>query len=425
MPIAARDVRELINELATQLEVIPRDRELPSHLAPTTSWLHSVARDLDQNRGAGILIVGDSQPSEVHALAAEINRRLGNTTKTIGGFGAVQVVQPLEMAGALRSLITQLNDGAVELLIVLGGNPVFTAPADFAFASAIRKAKVAVHHTLYVNETSRLCHWTIPSAHFLESWTDMRAFDGSVTIAQPLIEPLYEGKSVHELVDAMISQPVRSAYEIVREHWRGANRGGNFESNWRQALSRGVFEDPAPELNTAVQITNQSDVPSSNPNTLEIVFRGDPNILDGRYSNNAWLQELPKPLCKITWDNAALVSPELAAREKLENGDVVELNFRGRTLNAPIWIQPGQAENSVTLHLGYGRTAAGRVGNNVGFNAYALRTADALWHGNGLTLRKTGAKHRFATTQNHHSMEGRDILREGLLAEFIAKGSNT
>ncbi|MDB6147144.1 MAG: molybdopterin oxidoreductase, iron-sulfur binding subunit [Spartobacteria bacterium] len=151
---------------------------------------------------------------------------------------------------------------------------------------------------------------------------------------------------------------------------------------------------------------------------LELVFRPDPHVWDGRYANNGWLQELPRPFTKVTWDNAALVSPKLADREKLENGDIVQLTFRGRQLNAPIWIQPGQAENSVTLHLGYGRTAAGRVGNKVGFDAYRLRTVSALWYGDGLALRKTGQKHQFASTQHHHSIEGRRMFRDGTLAEF-------
>src|SRR5947207_2417101 len=321
----------------------------------------------------------------------------------------------------LGELVHERDQAKVELLIILGGNPVYNKPADIQFGSALRKAKTSVHHTLHVNETSLLCHWIIPAAHFLETWSDVRAFDGAVSIVQPLIEPLYANVSTHQMIGALVERPVRSAYETVREFWRAQNQTAQFEIDWRRALSDGVFapgktESGSPPQASAESIENRT---SKIENSLEILFRPDASVLDGRYANNAWLQELPRPFTKLTWENAALISPQLAAREKIDNGEIVEVEFRGRKVKAPIWIQPGQAENSITLHLGCGRTEGGRVGKGAGFNAYMLRTSDALWFGNGLTIRKTGEKHSFATTQQHQQMEGRDFLRSGTLAEFL------
>ena len=426
--VAARDIRALAEEIAVRIGASPRSAPLPKELVSFEPWIQVAANDLVANRGASIVIAGDGQPAEVHELLAEIDNHLGNLQSTVMRRSAIEVSRA-NHRDSLGQLVDEMKSGAVQLLAILGGNPVYDAPVDFDFASALSKAKMSVHHTLHANETSRLCHWLVPATHFLESWSDAAAFDGSISIVQPLIEPLYANISTHEMIGALIERPVRSAYEIVRQTWRSRNPTPHFDSDWRRALSNGVFRNidfqsvRSAELHSAEVRTaeNISAVHTGrSPVFLELLFRADPNVLDGHYANNGWLQELPRPFTKLTWENAALVSPQLAAREKIDNGDVVELAFRGRKLNAPVWIQSGQAENSVTLHLGYGRTEVGRVGKGAGFSAYALRTSDTLWFGDGLTIRKTGAKHSFATTQHHHTMEGRDFLRSGTLAEFVA-----
>ena len=328
---------------------------------------------------------------------------------------------------SLRMLVDEMKSGAVEWLVILGGNPIYDSPADIDFAGALEKVKMGVHHTLHANETSWRCQWTIPATHFLESWSDVRAFDGSVSVVQPLIEPMYAGVSAHELVEAFVQQPVRSAYEIVRANWQSDSPTPEFEKTWRKYLSDGVIKTPprsggfqTAELKETA--TGKSPLlETSPPNALEIVFRADPNMLDGRYVNNAWLQELPKPFSKITWDNAALVSPKMAHRESLQNGDYIEITFRDRKLGAAVCIMPGQAENSITLHLGYGRQRAGRLGTNKGYNAYKLRTSDALWFSDGATIRKISGTEKFATTQNHFAIEGRHQFRSGTLTNFLAK----
>jgi MoCo/4Fe-4S cofactor protein with predicted Tat translocation signal len=420
LAIAAADVEAVANQLAAELRIV--DPSAAVNLSPAAlDWVRLIAQDLDENRGSAVVIAGDTQPSAVHVLVKKINAALGNIGVTISQRPPV-VANPVNQLNSLHTLIAEMNGGGVELLIILGGNPVFDTPVDMPFASALEKVKARVHHSLYENETSSSCHWHIPATHFLESWSDTLAFDGAATIIQPLIEPLYAGVSAHSLVEALVQQPIRSAHDIVMETWRSARPSADFERRWRQALNRGVTA----ELPNTAQSTGsmpQSESTFGSGEALEILFRADLNILDGRYASNPWLQELPRPFSKITWDNAALVSPQLAAREQLQNGDVVELSFRGRKVNAPVWILPGQAQNSVTLHLGYGRTRAGPVANAVGFNAYGVRPSDALWFGRGLTIRKTGGTHRFATTQNHHAIEGRNMFRAATFAQFVADPS--
>jgi molybdopterin-containing oxidoreductase family iron-sulfur binding subunit len=428
--VAARDIRAIAEAIARGTGVLTAER---AGASPAQSeWVRAASEDLLANPGASVLIAGETQPAEVHNLVAKINDRLGSTI-AIGRDGppgrpSFPARPAVALYRSLDQLVEEMKAGVVELLIILGGNPVYDAPVDFDFAGALRKVRMSVHHVLHQNETSTSCHWLIPATHLLESWSDAIAFDGSVSIVQPLIEPLYGSLSRHELLGALIEGPVRSAYEIVRETWRARNSPPTFEADWRRALSDGVFHNAGGWIersaldakNNGGEAASKLPPPAERPVYLEVLFRADPNILDGRYSNNSWLQELPRPFTKLTWDNAAIISPELAARDKIDNGDVMELEFRGRKLKAPAWIQPGQAENSVTLHLGYDRSEVGRVGKGVGFNAYALRTSDALWFGDGLTIRKTGEKRSLAVTQRHHQMEGRDFVRAGTLAQFAA-----
>ncbi len=414
LPVAARDIANIALALAALVGVEGAGADVPPS---ANEWVWAAAQDLRANPGAGIVLAGETQPPEVHAVVAKINASLGNTAVTITSCASA-ALHPVEPTRSLRKLIDDMRGGAVDLLLILGGNPVYDAPVDFDFAGALQKVKLRVHHGLRVNETSRLCHWQIPATHFLESWSDLRAVDGTATIVQPLIEPLYDGVSRHELLDAFVRQPPRSAFEIVQATWKQESGSAVFEKEWRKILSDGAApwraggESPNPAPSSAA-------TRAAPRGGLEIIFRADPNMLDGRYANNAWLQELPHPFSKITWDNAALVSPALAGRERLENGDYIELSYRGRKLGAPVWILPGQAENTITLHLGYGRQEAGRVGTNKGYNACRLRTSEALWHDSGLTIRKLPRREKFATTQNHFTIEGRDMYRAGTLAEFI------
>jgi MoCo/4Fe-4S cofactor protein with predicted Tat translocation signal len=416
--VAAQDILPLAQAIAAGVG-LPEGFE---KVIGNEDWIAAVVRDLEANRGATLVIAGETQPPEVHALVAQINTALGNDGATISP------APPFSLPAnriALRELVEDMRRDAADLLIVLGGNPIYDAPADLDFAGAFEKVKLRVHHSVHFNETSRQSHWHIPATHFLESWSDTRSFDGSASIVQPLIEPMYAGISAHEILEALTGQSPRTAYEIIRTRWEAQNHSPDFELKWRKALSDGVVTElTPPNSNLAAPLSSPvaSTLQHFNASTsgLEVLFRPDVSVRDGRYANNGWLQELPRQFSKLVWDNAALISPQLAQRENLENGDVVDLLFDGRTLRAPVWIQPGQAENSVTLPLGYGREVVGRVGRNVGFNAYSLRTSDALWFSEGLTIRKTGAKHQLVSTQQHHTVGDRGILHEGTLAGFVA-----
>ncbi len=420
LAMRAADVESFARAVAAAVDGAATS-SVPPGVSP--AFLSALAADLHAHRGRSLVLAGDHQPPAVHAIAHAVNAALGNAGRT------VTYVEPAEPAvsdqmGDLRTLVSDMDGGRVRTLIILGGNPVFTAPADFQFGDRLQKVPLRVHLAPSFDETSVACQWHIPEAHFLEAWSDARAFDGTATIVQPLILPLWGGRSAHEVVAAMSDQPEKSAYDIVRDTWR-PRLGPDFEAAWRRALHDGVIPKTASAEKSvrakavvpATGSASTASTPAPGPAGLEILFRPDPMIHDGRFANNGWLQELPKPLTKLTWDNAAIVSPATAARLGLAKEDVVRLAVGARSVAAPIWIEPGHPDDSVTVHFGYGRTRAGRFGTGAGFNAYAIRSSDALWIANG-SLTKTGGKHPLACTQMHQNMEGRDIVRAANAADF-------
>src|SRR4030095_9508919 len=328
--VSARDILSLTQIIASNLGIGTR----PIAEVKDKDWIEAVVRDLKANHGASVVIAGETQSPEVHALVSQMNAALGNDGVTISP------VPPLALPAnriGFRELVDEMHGGAVELLIVLGGNPRYDAPADFDFAAAFATVKLRVHHSVYFNETSRYSHWHVPALHFLESWSDTRAFDGSISVVQPLIEPMYAGTSAHEILEAVTGQSPRTSYEIVHTRWQTQNPVPDFEAKWRRALSDGVVSElTPPTINSVAPVSslNASTVQRFNASTsnLEVLFRPDVSVRDGRYANNGWLQELPRQLSKLVWDNAALVSSQLAKREELENGDTVDLTFRDRTI---------------------------------------------------------------------------------------------
>ena len=418
----AAEVALLTNALMSTLTGIPSPGAdvLPKSYR---AWAEAAARELSSHRGAGIVVAGEGQPAHVHDLVHQINRMLGNLGQTVFGKASVEASsEPATLS--LRNLSDAMHAGQVELLVQIGGNPVYNAPADLRFADAMAKVKRHVQLNLFYNETSRYCQWHVPESHYLEAWGDARAFDGTLSVIQPLIEPLYQGtRSAYELLDALVlEQSTQGSYDIVRGQWQRDRGGAGFDATWRKAVHDGMVAGSDSPDQPPTNLGRPNEIGRMLGTTLEIVFKPDPTVWDGRFSNNGWLQELPKPITKLTWDNAALISPKLAERLRLANEDVVELAFKGRTVHAPVWIVPGQAENSVTLTLGYGRTAAGHVGTGQGVNAYALRTSDAMGFGTGLEVRKIeGAKWQLASAQMHQSLAGRDVYRTGTLEEFRKK----
>ena len=376
---------------------------------PTDEWNAAMIRDLQKNQGRCVVVAGEFQPMSVHQAARELNEALGSIGKTIDYVAAVD--GDLALA-SLGELVTAIQHGEVDSLLLLGGNPIYDTPADLSFAEALGKVSFSAHHGVYENETAQRCRWHLPESHFLEAWSDARAFDGAESIVQPLIDPLYPSRSAHELLAMLLEQVPTTGYEIIRGAWQKRHNGEDFESFWRKTLHDGVAALPtAPPPTTQVPSAQTPPQPEPAGGALELIIRPDPHILDGRFAENAWLQELPKPFTQLTWENAALISPQTAKSLHLEHGDNVDLQYRGRTLRTAVWILPGQADDCVTVHLGYGRMHAGVVGSKLGSNAFVLQTSDAPWGGRGLEIRKVGGRHAFSTTQSERNMEGRDPVR--------------
>ncbi len=379
--------------------------------------LKAMASDLQANKGAGIVVAGSEQPAIVHALAHAMNSTLGNIGETVILTDPVEI-QPTDHGASLKQLVGDMNAGKVKTLLILGGNPVYTAPADLKFREALKKVPTSIHLGLYFDETSNVSTWHVPQAHDLETWGDARAFDGTVGIIQPLIAPFFGGKSAHEVLAALLGNPKQSSYEAVQAFWK-VQASGDFDDFWRKIVYLGAVEGTALK---AKKVSLKADFLQQAPRQkvakgLEVIFRPDPSIGYGQ-SNNGWLQELPKPFSKLTWDNAVLLSPATAEQLGVTSEDLVKVSYQGRALDAPVWVFPGQADGVATLHLGYGRQHVGKDGDGVGFDAYALRTSEAPWSGVGLTLSKTGRRYSLSSTQHHHSMEGRDLIRTATLQEF-------
>jgi len=427
------------NEIRYAAHFLAAALNVPGHIGgeERKPWA-IVARDLDRHRGSSLVLAGEQQPPFVHALAHAMNAQLGNVGKTIHYTEALEA-NPENQIDSLREFAADLNAGKVSVAVILGGNPAYDAPADLDFGLALLKAKLRIHSGLYYDETGELCHWHVPAAHYLEAWGDARAYDGTIGIIQPLIAPLYDGRSSHEIVAVLAGQAGKSGHDIVRDYWKSQRpeKDKAFDGFWETSLHNGLIEGSAL---SPVAVSLRPDFAEKTPTTvefresqpLEISFRPDPAIFDGRFANNGWLQELPKPVTKMTWDNAAMLSVATAHKLGLRHGDYVQLRVSGREVKAGIFLVPGHADDCVTLHLGYGRRRAGSLGTGPGFNANFLRTSAAPWMANGLTIEKTGETYYFAVTQHQYIMDvagykvdresdnafQRDLVRTATLEEF-------
>ena len=480
------------------------------------AWIAAMAKDLNEHKGKSLVVAGDNQPPVVHALANAMNAALGNIGQTVV-FTEPLTPSDKTQVEQLRELIGDIDGGRVKMLVVLGGNPVYNTPVDLKLnRERMDKVALRVHLGMHFDETAELCHWHVSEKHYLETWSDARAYDGTVSIVQPLIQPIYDSKSAHELVQLFFRENYdKKDYDIVKGFWQtqtitpaaketitvaerpgpaatpapagdhsdpATHAGGGmlqtetkaqpsavketitvaeaprpsatpsatapalvsapktFEDNWRKAVHDGVVPNtalPAKAVTASTAFLSQPETKPANSGGLEISILPDPSVYDGRFTNNGWLQELPNPLTKVTWENVALVSPNTAARLQLNRGndpdeisggergtafintkgsnmtaDTVTLTYQGSKIEkpVPVWISPGQPDDVVTIFMGYGRTRAGRIGTGLGYSAFDVQRSDAMNFGTG-TIDKTGEKTMIATTQIHFNMEGRDILR--------------
>jgi len=394
-------------------------------------WAAECAKDLVANRGHSLVMAGHRQPLAVHLIAHALNAALGNLGNTVVFLNAPEP----EQGRGIANLAKALNGGQVDTLVVLGGNPAYSAPADLKWSETQSKAKNVVRLGYYEDESFPAKGVCLPQAHFLESWGDARTSDGTVVSIQPLIEPLFGGVTDLEVLATLagFDKLQTGSYNIVRETFKSLGAGD--EEAWKQYLHDGFLAKSAASP-VSVQLSasgvspglgSAAAVDAPGKDKLEVVFYRDYKMDDGRFNNNGWMQELPDPITKISWENVILLSKRTAEnlgqsivnRENIQiRVPWVQVELDGRTVEGPAWIQPGQADNVVGLALGYGRDKTGRVGSNSGYDAYKLRTSGAMHCASGAKLKDTGQKHQLAICQEHGAMEGRPIIREATLDEF-------
>jgi MoCo/4Fe-4S cofactor protein with predicted Tat translocation signal len=399
---------------------------------PAGKFLSAIAADLKASAGKCVVIPGEQQTPAVHLAAIAINQALGNVGKTVVYTETVNPM-PSVQGQDLVSLVGDMQAGKVDWLVILNANPVYTAPVDLHFEEALDKVKVSAHLGSHLNETGLVTEWHINGAHYLESWSDTRAYDGTATVIQPMIDPLYGGKTAHDVIQSMLDQPDLTPYDVVRKTWQGSLGAGDAEHAWRKILHDGMVGGTAFEAKTvSAKIGDlQATPPNAADGTVEVIFRPDPNVYDGRYANVGWLQEIPKPVTNMSWDNAALMSYRTLSKFKLAEQDVIAIESNGNTVLAPVLAVPGHPDDAVTVYLGYLRPHGGRVAGGLGFNAYSIRTSTALLFAPGATIKNTGKTYEFAVTKSHytdhrslmaggdgsgtHSLEGNEALTRGIV----------
>jgi molybdopterin-containing oxidoreductase family iron-sulfur binding subunit len=396
LPVAQRDMLTLAHALLAKAT---------GGAGPIGQWTDTVVAALAGAQGSSIVLAGTHQPAEVHAAVHRINAAFGNVGTTV-----VYTDPVVAQAEPLQDLVGAMRQGEVTMLVMLDTNPVYTAPADAEFGGVLPRVALKVHAGLHFDETAALCDWHVPLSHPLECWGDARSLDGTASVIQPTIQPLYDGRSAIEILSMLTDAEPQAAYDLVRGFWRG-QMGDDFEAAWRKALVSGFVQGSGFPVRDVRPSGTVAGSPGTAATDLQVLIRPDPTIWDGGFANNAWLQELPKPLTRTVWENVIAVSPKLAAQQKLSNGDVAVVTVGKRQVSGPVWIQPGQQDETITMRLGYGRRRAGSVGDGIGYDAYGLREFDALWQVDGASFRRAGASTSVATTQQLDDQEGHEFVR--------------
>jgi molybdopterin-containing oxidoreductase family iron-sulfur binding subunit len=439
--MTAQDTTKAVLQLAAELGVgdgTDLGTALAAHkTTPSAVTIAAIAKDLRAAGGNCAVVVGPRQPAAAHAAAHAINAALGAVGKCVTYTAMPESLRKASV-DSIRELKTAIDAGQVKVLVCLGTNPIYDAPAEFGMGKLLHeRVETTIHLGLHDDETAQQSTWHFPMAHELEAWGDARAHDGTVSLRQPLIEPLFGGMSPLEFLAFLGMQPnyeqlavsrdASYGLELLKEHWKTANGAASFDTFWRRSLHQGVIEDSqiatepvtlaAAGVAAAVRTFQKVD-------GFEVLLRPCPKMWDGRYANNSWMQELPDPLTKLSWDNAALISQATASRLGVENGDLLSVRVGERALTIPAWTLPGHADGSLTIYLGWGRTlpatctvACANDGKTTGFNGYALRTSEAQWTLTGATVTKATGKHLLVCTQEHGTMAGRALVREATASE--------
>jgi Fe-S-cluster-containing dehydrogenase component len=388
------------------------------------SWIKTVAKELADHKGQALVVAGARQPAAVHALVHAINAALGNSGRSVGYTPALD----REESGGTDSIMAlsrEISAGRVQALLILGGNPVYDAPADARFKELLAKLPVSISLASHLDETAELCTWHVPRAHQLETWGDQQSRSGHYAVQQPLIAPLFHARSDIEVIADLAGEPDASGHAIVRT--TATQRGMREDSAWQATLQKGVASASqgqvlggVPVLEPAVAGAVRAVAPAAAPSgsVFEVVFLADNRLMDGRYANSSWLLEVPDPITRVSWDNVAMIAPSSARALGIGNGDMIRLTAGKASIEIAAWLQPGQAPGTIGLPLGWGRTRTGRNGNGSGFNVYPLRTSTAPYFASGVTLEKLARTYALSQTQEHDSMEGRPVALDAPLEEY-------
>ncbi|HEX2943466.1 MAG TPA: Fe-S cluster-containing hydrogenase [Rhodopila sp.] len=419
-PVAQRDLLPLAQALLADISTgqggqtaTPPPATQAAIKGPAAAWGAQAAAELKAAHGASLVVTGAHQSPELHAVVHQINAALGNVGKTVTYTDPV-----LGQAEPFADLVTAMQAGDVTTLIMLDANPVYAAPGDAQFGTLLQKVTLKLHAGLHVDETGARSDWHLPLSHPLESWADARSLDGTATMIQPTIERLYDTRTVSEILSILFDPQPRSAFSLMRDYWQKQMQGADFETNWRQALQAGFVDNTAFSQQTPTANPAPVMAAAPAPVTPEILIRPDPTVWDGSLANNAWLQELPKPMLKTVWENVVTVSPAFAGQHKLKNDDFVTIELGRDALSGQVWVLPGQNDDTVMVQLGYGRASVGSVGNGLGYNAYALRRLASPWQAHAAKFTRGHGSRVVPTTQQLDTQEGHDYVR---LQEIGAK----
>ncbi|KAA3631320.1 MAG: 4Fe-4S dicluster domain-containing protein [Calditrichaeota bacterium] len=402
-----KEIDRFVHALADKLGVVSANINLPD---ASQAWLDPLVEDLLANSGKSLVVAGRRMSAQIHALVCGINDVLKNNGNTVTYTNLTDV--SVSHISDLQVLTEKMKTGSVSTLLVLGGDPIYNAPSDLKFASAMKKVETVIHTGLYNDATGKHATWHIPASHYLEYWSDARSADGTVSVVQPLIAPLFDGKSSVEMLNLINSGELLSGHDIVQETWKPMI-SGEFEKGWKKVLHDGLLANSS--LNSesiSFKLKNINSPGSGDEDGYEIIFAASPAVYDGRFTNNGWLQELPDTVTRVAWDNVAQVSKKTADKLGFNSEDLITLSVNDAEVQMPLWIVPGTADDVVVVALGYGRKGIGRVAEDAGHDVYPLRTASTMDFASGVTIAGTGRTYEIANVQDHWSMEERPIIRE-------------
>ncbi|WP_158668231.1 4Fe-4S dicluster domain-containing protein [Bradyrhizobium guangdongense] len=389
-------IERLAASLARELGAATGVIELPER---ERLLLRKISTDLNASKGEALVLAGPLMSKEVHGLVHWINAQLNAPVRLIN---QIDRTPSGRQAGTLDQLAGDLEAGGVRQLFIVGANPLYDAPADLQFEAKAQKAPFRLHMGEYVDETAVNANWHVPQSHQLETWSDLRASDGTASLVQPLIKPLYGSFGAHELLAWITGKHDAKPYELVRQTWR-SEAHGDFEAWWQRALHDGIIAGTGSEAVEAAAMLPPSiaaEAEDKREDDLSLVLRPDPCVWDGSFANSAWLQECPKPLSKQVWGNALALHPDDASHLGLKPGDVVKISAHDRSIEVPVLLEPGSAVGICALNLGGGRQNAGAIGSGIGANAYILRIYDKPWRLVQVSIRRTGREEPILTTQN-------------------------